>query len=165
MPNLETQLAPNSRPGLPIEIGAESSPAFADPMHVVLRAVMLTAAKEGHSTLTARQFAAFLLVYLNDEACTVRGVAKALRVSKPAVSRSFDRLCESHLIVRTQDPCDRRSVIAERTQTGAKFLAELRLATSPILTSFQVAHGNKLRPTQRRRGRPNRGVRAANDSR
>ena len=44
--------------------------------------------------LSARQMALMLSVYLGDGPHTVRGLALALRISKPAVSRALDRLGE-----------------------------------------------------------------------
>jgi DNA-binding MarR family transcriptional regulator len=111
----------------------------------VLRAVALTAANRRLSRLTIRQLATFLSVYLHREESTVRGVAKLLKVSKPAVTRAFDRLCEERLIVRKPDPHDKRSVLAGQTPGGKRFLAELRAAV-PSGTAWQeVAGVNRMR--------------------
>ncbi len=76
--------------------------------------------------LTARQLATFLICYLDSEAQTVRGLAAQLNISKPAVTRALDRLVEFDLVRRKDDPLDRRSILVQRTQTGAGFLRELR---------------------------------------
>ena len=68
----------------------------------------------------------FLTVYLGDGPHTVRGLAAALNVSKPAITRALDRLGELDLARRKVDPADRRSVLVQRTVKGSGFLRELR---------------------------------------
>jgi DNA-binding MarR family transcriptional regulator len=65
-----------------------------------------------------------LSVYLGDGPHTVRGLAQALRISKPAVSRALDRLGELGYVYRQRDDLDRRNVLVQRTQSGANFLTE-----------------------------------------
>src|SRR5580700_6451936 len=74
--------------------------------------------------LSARQMALMLSVYLGDGPHTVRGLAQALRISKPAVSRALDRLGELNYVRRQRDDLDRRNVLVQRTQSGARFLTE-----------------------------------------
>jgi DNA-binding MarR family transcriptional regulator len=74
--------------------------------------------------LSARQMSLMLSVYLGEGPHTVRGLAQALRISKPAVSRALDRLGELGYVYRKRDDLDRRNVLVQRTQTGAKFLTE-----------------------------------------
>jgi DNA-binding MarR family transcriptional regulator len=122
---------------------------FADPAFGVLRAVTLIAAKRSLSKITTRQLATFLQVYMTPDESTVRGVAKHLRISKPAVTRAFDRLCERKLLVRKPDPHDKRSVLAGRTPEGARFLSEIRAAVSSSSASSGVTDdsGKRLRAT------------------
>src|SRR5580658_1849751 len=72
--------------------------------------------------LSARQMALILSVYLGDGPHTVRGLAQALRISKPAVSRALDRLGELGYVRRQRDDLDRRNVLVQRTGDGAQFL-------------------------------------------
>lgn len=72
--------------------------------------------------LSARQMALLLSVYLGVGPHTVRGLAKALNISKPAVSRALDRLGELGYIRRERDDLDRRNVLVQRTQDGGVFL-------------------------------------------
>ena len=65
--------------------------------------------------LSARQLAIFLICYLENEAQTVRGLAKQLNISKPAVTRGLDRLMEFDLVQRKNDPLDRRSILVQRS--------------------------------------------------
>lgn len=74
--------------------------------------------------LSARQMALLLCVYLGQGPHTVRGLAKDLKISKPAVSRALDRLGELNYIRRERDDLDRRNVLVQRTQAGAKFLVD-----------------------------------------
>ena len=72
--------------------------------------------------LSARQMALMLSVYLADGPHTVRGLAQALHISKPAVSRALDRLGELGYVRRERDDLDRRNVLVQRTSTGGAFL-------------------------------------------
>lgn len=74
--------------------------------------------------LSARQMALILTVYLTSPPHTVRGIAKALNVSKPAITRSIDRLSALGLVKRKVDEADRRSVLLQRTVKGSVFLRE-----------------------------------------
>jgi len=74
--------------------------------------------------LSARQMALLLSVYMGEGPHTVRGLALALRISKPAVSRALDRLGELGYIRRERDDMDRRNVLVQRTSPGAAFLVE-----------------------------------------
>lgn len=74
--------------------------------------------------LSARQMALMLVVYLGDGPHTVRGLAQALRISKPAISRALDRLGEFGYVRRERDDLDRRNVLVQRTAPGAKFLSD-----------------------------------------
>ncbi len=74
--------------------------------------------------LSARQMALLLTVYLTPPPHTVRGLAEALKVSKPAITRALDRLGELELVRRKPDENDRRSVLIQRTVRGSVFLRE-----------------------------------------
>ena len=72
--------------------------------------------------LSARQMALLLTVYLTEPTHTVRGMAKTLNVSKPAITRALDRLTSLKLIRRQKDEADRRNVLIKRTEQGFVFL-------------------------------------------
>ncbi|MFA5040091.1 MAG: helix-turn-helix domain-containing protein [Bdellovibrionales bacterium] len=74
--------------------------------------------------LSARQMALMLSVYLGDGPHTVRGLAAALKISKPAVSRALDRLGELGYIRRQRDDLDHRNVLVQKTAGGADYLTE-----------------------------------------
>ena len=92
----------------------------------VLRDTITSLVRRDGVDLSARQLAVFLICYLNDGAHTVRGLAQALNISKPAITRALDRLAELDYIRRKIDPYDRRSVLVQRTVKGAAFLRETR---------------------------------------
>ncbi|MDD3288616.1 MAG: helix-turn-helix domain-containing protein [Alphaproteobacteria bacterium] len=72
--------------------------------------------------LSARQMALLLSVYIGEGPHTVRGLAQALKISKPAVSRALDRLGELGYIRRQRDDLDRRNVLVQKTGSGSSFL-------------------------------------------
>ena len=91
--------------------------------------------------LTARQFSVFLTVYLYEGPHTVRGLAAALNVSKPAITRSVDRLEEFDFARRKPDPKDRRSVHIQRTVKGAALLREMHTIVGEAAPSDQTQNG------------------------
>jgi DNA-binding MarR family transcriptional regulator len=74
--------------------------------------------------LSSRQMAIMLAVYLTPPPHTVRGLAAALKISKPAVSRALDALAKLAFLRRKPDPSDKRSVIVERTVKGSVYLTD-----------------------------------------
>jgi DNA-binding MarR family transcriptional regulator len=83
--------------------------------------------RAGHD-LTLRQMAVALTPHLPNDPQTVRGLARHLQVSKPAITRAFDRLSELGLMRRKVDPLDRRSVVAVRTAAGQALVARLKVS-------------------------------------
>jgi DNA-binding MarR family transcriptional regulator len=92
----------------------------------VLRQTTVALVRRDGPDLSARQLGVFLTCYLESEAQTVRGLAARLNVSKPAITRALDRLSEFDLVRRKTDPLDRRSVLVQRTVSGAGFLRDLK---------------------------------------
>jgi DNA-binding MarR family transcriptional regulator len=92
----------------------------------ILNETMLTLVRRDSRDLSARQLCVFLISYLNDRPQTVRGLAAALNVSKPAITRALDRLTELDLAARKDDPSDRRSILVQRTTKGTALLRDLR---------------------------------------
>lgn len=72
--------------------------------------------------LSMRQLAILLHIYLVPPPHTVRGLATALNVTKPVITRALDTMGELGLVDRVRDDLDRRSVIVKRTVGGALFL-------------------------------------------
>lgn len=80
--------------------------------------------RSGEPDLTNRQMALLLLVYLNPGPHTVRGLARALNVSKPVVTRALNRLGALGYLRRQRDDSDKRNIFVAQTSEGAEFLEE-----------------------------------------
>ena len=80
--------------------------------------------RSGEPDLTNRQMALLLVVYLNPGPHTVRGLARALNVSKPVVTRALNRLGALGYLRRQRDDADKRNIFVARTPEGADFLEE-----------------------------------------
>jgi len=125
--------------------------AASDHLIGMLRDTVVATVRRDGPDLSARQLGVFLTCYLEDGAHTVRGLAAALNVSKPAITRALDRLGELDLARRKVDPMDRRSVLVQRTLKGAAFLRELR----SVMVEASNANASKAaraeQPAPRRR--------------
>ena len=84
----------------------------------------LEAVRSGRPDLTMRQMAIVLTVFLEPPPHTVRGLAQALNIAKPAVVRALDRLEELDFVRRREDPDDKRNVLIERTVKGSVYMRE-----------------------------------------
>ena len=89
------------------------------------RHVVVDTVRSDSPDLSARQFAILLTVYLAPPPHTVRDLALTLSISKPAITRALDKLCELHFLRRKKDEEDRRNVLVQRTVKGSVFLSEL----------------------------------------
>lgn len=98
----------------------------------ILRGTVLSEVRLDQPDLSMRQLAVTLVVYRTDEPQTVRGLAKYLNISKPAVTRALDRLGEFDIVQRKIDPSDRRSVLATRTTMGTSMVQRLGAAMSTL---------------------------------
>lgn len=78
--------------------------------------------RSGQEDLTNRQMALLMLVYQTQGPHTVRGIARALNVSKPVVTRALNRLGSLGYLARERDDHDRRNIFVAKTQAGAEFL-------------------------------------------
>jgi DNA-binding MarR family transcriptional regulator len=92
----------------------------------ILRETMIALIRREGADLTARQFAVFLICYVEDGPHTVRGLAERTQLPKPAVSRVLDRLGAIGLTRRVADPRDKRSVLVACTADGFNFLRLVR---------------------------------------
>jgi DNA-binding MarR family transcriptional regulator len=102
------------------------APENPDQMIGLLRDSIVELVRREGPDLTARQLGVMLTCYTEAEPQTVRGLAAQLEVSKPAITRALDRLSEFELVRRKTDPMDRRSVLIQRTSSGAAYVRSLR---------------------------------------
>lgn len=88
------------------------------------RDVTVRTVRADEPDLTARQLAVLMTVYLGPPPHTVRGLAAALGVGKPAITRALDTLTRHGLVRRRKDETDGRNVLVQRTVRGSAFLAD-----------------------------------------
>lgn len=104
----------------------------------IWRAVLTESVRRHGSDLTARQMAVLLTVYTRDPPHTVRGLARGLDISKPAVTRALDRLGAQDFIRRKKDESDRRNVLIQRTVKGSVYLSDF---SDLIIAAERQTHG------------------------
>src|ERR1700742_2171203 len=97
-----------------------------DQLLSTLRDTIIGTVRRDGPDLSARQFGIMLICYLDEGPHTVRGLAATLEISKPAITRSLDRLVELNLAKRGPDARDGRSVLVLRTMEGTAFMSDLR---------------------------------------
>ena len=91
----------------------------------LLKDVLAETVRAAGPDLYVRQAAILLRVSLEPGPHTVRGLAQALGLGKPAVSRALDALSGLGLATRLPDESDRRSVLVQTTARGLAVLAGL----------------------------------------
>lgn len=84
--------------------------------------VALHEVRDGAPDLSMRQAAILLTIYLEPPPHTVRGLAAALGVSKPVITRALDTMGAWKLVTRNRDESDRRNVLIKRTVEGALYV-------------------------------------------
>ena len=83
--------------------------------------------RSGEPDLTNRQMALMMMVYVQPGPHTVRGLAEALNVSKPVITRALNKLSALSYLKRERDAADRRNIFVARTEKGADFLDGFRI--------------------------------------
>ena len=81
--------------------------------------------RDDQPDLTARQTAILLTIYLTRPPHTVRGLAKAMNVTKPVITRALDTMGRMGLVSRRRDEADKRNVVIQRTVDGALYVERL----------------------------------------
>ena len=84
----------------------------------VLAGVLTGIVRDHSSRLTMRQMTVLLNVRARKNEPTVRDIAQALGLSKPAISRALDRLNKEGFIERITDPNDQRSILVNILPAG-----------------------------------------------
>ncbi len=97
-----------------------------DRLLAILQHMICASVRADAPDLSARQLGILLIIELQSGPHTVRGLAGALNISKPGVSRSLDRLSNLGLAERIADPRDGRSVLVVATQAGQEHVADLQ---------------------------------------
>jgi DNA-binding MarR family transcriptional regulator len=78
--------------------------------------------------LTARQLRMLVLASEATPGVTIRHAASSMKISKPACTRSADKLGDLGLVQRKPDASDKRSVDVCVTPAGRKLLRDLNAA-------------------------------------
>ena len=104
--------------------------------------------RSGEPDLTNRQMALLMLIYLTPGPHTVRGIAAALGVSKPVVTRALNTLGSLGYLRRERDQDDRRNIFVVRTKDGTQFLESFKryLRASdgpPTRSAIGVGNGSR----------------------
>ena len=86
------------------------------------RDVMTDAVRADGPDLSMRQWSILLTVYTTPGPHTVRGLARALNVPKPAISRALDALSILGFVRRVRDDSDKRIVLVQKTADGSIYL-------------------------------------------
>jgi DNA-binding MarR family transcriptional regulator len=112
-----------------------------DQLLTILQSTICSSVRADEPDLSARQLAILLIIGSEKEMHTVRGLATRMNISKPAISRSLDRLCKLLLAQRADDPRDRRSVLVIPTKAGMRHVISLRTSMAeailPRMRAFQ----------------------------
>lgn len=87
--------------------------------------LMLAQVRSDSPDLSQRQLAVLMTVAMTAGPHTVRGLAAALNVAKPVITRALDRMGELDLARREPDLRDRRSVLVALTTKGRRALREM----------------------------------------
>ncbi len=104
-------------------------PPVADRLLHTLSTVMAGLVSSDKTDLTARGLSTLLVVDTMPGPHTVRGIAEHLAVSRPAITRTLDRLETLGLTRRDPDPADGRGVLIRPTKAGRAYVARVgRLA-------------------------------------
>jgi len=115
----------------------------AERLAAILRDTIVGTVRRDGPDLSARQFGVFLITYIEEGPHTVRGLAARLSVSKPAITRSLDRLTELGLAKRGPDPRDRRSVLVQKTRKGTDFFGDVKELLGAALKDTGSTRGKK----------------------
>jgi DNA-binding MarR family transcriptional regulator len=98
----------------------------ANPLLHILKDTLTASVASDGPDFSARQLSVLLKVYLEPGTeHTVRGLAAALNVSKPAITRALDRLQDFDFTKRETEASDRRSIVVRRTSKGTAYLGTL----------------------------------------
>ncbi len=127
-----------------------ANPLDSERLTGILRDTIVGTVRRDGPDLSARQFAVFLITYIEEGPHTVRGLAARLGVSKPAITRSLDRLTELGIAKRGPDPRDRRSVLVLRTRKGTDFFTDVKDLLSIAVKSPPNGNGTRAKQVPQR---------------
>ena len=110
-----------------------------DTVPAVMRRIREKMRRHGPPSLSVPQFRALGFLDRNPGAC-LSELSDHLGIARPTASIIVDRLVQRHLVVRTDDPQERRRVALRLTPDGMQLLQQARCATrawiAMLLTDF-----------------------------
>jgi DNA-binding MarR family transcriptional regulator len=95
---------------------------------MVMRFIRAEMRRRGASVLSVPQFRALNFLHRNPGACLFN-VADHLGVTRPTASVIVDRLVRRGLLLRVEDPRERRRILLTLTPEGTRLLEQARSAT------------------------------------
>ena len=106
----------------------ECARIIVDTVPAVMRRIRERMRRHGPPSLSIPQFRALGFLDRNPGAC-LSELSDHLGIARPTASVIVDRLVQRHLVVRTDDPQERRRVALRLTPTGLQLLEQARSAT------------------------------------
>jgi len=110
-----------------------------DTVPAVMRRIREMMRHHGPPSLSIPQFRALGFLDRNPGAC-LSELSDHLGIARPTASTIVGRLVQRHLVVRTDDPQERRRIVLRLTPDGAQLLRQARSATrawiATLLTDF-----------------------------
>jgi DNA-binding MarR family transcriptional regulator len=106
----------------------ECARAVMETVPMVMRFIRTEMRRHGASVLSVPQLRAMTFLHRNPGACLFN-VADHLGVTRPTASVIVDRLVRRGLLVRTEDPRERRRIVLRLSPKGARHLDQARRAT------------------------------------
>jgi DNA-binding MarR family transcriptional regulator len=106
----------------------ECASAVMETVPMVMRCIRTEMRHHGAPLLSVPQLRALAFLHRNPGACLVN-VADHLGVTRPTASVIVDRLVRRGLLVRTEDPQERRRIVLRLTPQGSRLLGQVRTAT------------------------------------
>lgn len=140
----------------PAQLAREDYRALSDFRYLIRRFLEFSQTAARRAGLTPRQHQALLAIkgFAREDSPTVGDLAERLRIRPHSAVELVDRLAEAGLILRTQDPQDRRRMLLALTGTAEALLASLSAIHLEELHALRPA---LLEILQRAGGRPDEG--------
>ena len=113
----------------------ECARAVMETVPMVMRFIRSEMRRHGTSDLSVPQLRAMTFLQRNPGACLFN-VADHLGVTRPTASVIIDRLVRRGLLIRTEDPRERRRIVLTLTPKGARHLEQARSATRTWMTGM-----------------------------
>ena len=123
-------------------MSSTSSP-FVDVLHQWIGVVMHNSMRNLSRFAREHGYSMAQLIALNHinrkGSCGITDFGEEMGISSPAASQMLDRLAQQGLVLRTEDPADRRSKLVALTADGQKILSESMHARQGWLADLETS--------------------------